>query len=188
MLLFGGLVARYLLRRRRLSTVLLAGVPVVDLVLVVLTFTDLARGTEPAGVHALAAVYLGASVAFGPYIVRWADGWFVYRYAGGPKPQKVPRSGSARLRHEWQDFTRALIAWAIAVPFLLVMQLVSGWYVPQTAQELADGGFLWASMAGLSVVLVLWFVTGPAYAVVFLRREPAGAGGQADRLAEIERR
>src|SRR5699024_9919789 len=57
-LLFGGLVARYLLRRRRLSTVLLAGAPVVDLVLVALTLTDVARGSEPSGVHALAAVYL----------------------------------------------------------------------------------------------------------------------------------
>lgn len=180
-LLFGGLVARYLLRRRRLSTVLLAGAPVVDLVLVALTLTDVARGSEPSGVHALAAVYLGVSLAFGPHIVRWADGWFTCRYAGGPRPQKVPPTGPVRLRHEWQDFLRALLAWVIAVPFLLVMQLVSGWRVPQTVEDLADGGVLWAATGLLSIVVVLWFVTGPVYAAIFLRRAPrsSGAGSQA---------
>jgi hypothetical protein len=45
--LAAGLVSRYVLRRRRLSTALLAAVPLVDLVLLVVSVLDLRGGAEP---------------------------------------------------------------------------------------------------------------------------------------------
>jgi hypothetical protein len=72
-LLGAGLVARYLLRARRVSTVLLVLVPVLDVVLVTASLVDVAAGSPPALTHGLAAVYLGFTVAFGHTMIRWVD-------------------------------------------------------------------------------------------------------------------
>src|SRR5215813_11115023 len=92
-----GLAARYLLRWRRVSTVLLIGVPLVDVVIFVATAVDLARGATADFSHGLAAAYIGFSVAFGPGLVRWADQRFAHRFAGGPPPWKPPKGGRARM-------------------------------------------------------------------------------------------
>ena len=162
-LLFGGLAARYLLRAKRLSAVLLVGVPLADLVLVTLTLMDLAGGSTPGNVHGLAAIYLGVSVSFGHYIVGRVDGWFAHRFAGGPKPAKLATSGPERVRHEWHSFKRMAIAWLLAVPLLLAMVAVSGWWVPRSVPELFGVDPIWSWIGRLSVVLVLWFATGPVY-------------------------
>lgn len=172
-LLFGGLAARYLLRAKRLSTALLIGVPLADLVLVTLTLVDLLGGSTPGNIHGLAAVYLGASVAFGHYIVIRVDAWFAHRFAGGPKPAKLPAAGPARVRHEWHSFKRLAIAWALAVPLLLVMVAISGWRVPGSPAELFAADPIWAWIGRLTAVLVLWFVTGPVYYGMFRRRPEA---------------
>src|SRR5262245_37285979 len=95
-LLVSGLAARYLWRRRRLSTVLLAAVPLVDLVLLAATVVDLQRGATAGFAHGLAAAYIGFSVAFGPSMIRWADERFAHRFAGGAPPWRPPRGGPAR--------------------------------------------------------------------------------------------
>jgi hypothetical protein len=64
-LLGAGLVARYVLRLRRTSAVLLAGAPVLDLLLLVASVLDLRSGSTAGVAHGLAAVYIGFSVAFG---------------------------------------------------------------------------------------------------------------------------
>jgi len=174
-LLFGGLGARYLLRATRLSTALLLGVPAADLVLVTLTLVDLLRGSVPGNVHGLAAIYLGVSVAFGPYIVRRVDAWFSHRFAGGRPPEKLPESGPVRLRHEWQSMKRMLGAWALAVPLLLVMVAVSGWRVPGSLEQLFGTDPIWAWIGRLTALLVIWFVTGPVYYAVFKSATPPGA-------------
>ncbi|HIZ36972.1 MAG TPA: hypothetical protein H9815_14460 [Candidatus Ruania gallistercoris] len=174
-LLFGGLAARYLLRAPRLSTVLLLGVPLADLVLVTLTLVDLAGGSQPGNVHGLAAIYLGVSVAFGHYIVRRVDGWFAHRYAGGPKPAKLPTAGPERMRHEWHSFKRMAIAWALAVPLLLAMVVVSGWHVPTSLPELFGSDPMWAWIGRASAVLVLWFATGPVYYGLYKSEPEEGA-------------
>lgn len=185
-LLFGGLAARYLLRAKRLSTVLLIGVPLADLVLVTLTLMDLLGGSSPGNVHGLAAVYLGVSVSFGHYIVGRVDGWFAHRFAGGPKPAKLPAAGPARVRHEWHSFKRMAIAWALAVPLLLVMVAASGWWLPSSLPELFAVDPIWAWIGRLTVVLVLWFVTGPVYFGMF-RSEPE-AGEQPGSAAQVSGR
>jgi hypothetical protein len=72
-LVLGGLAARYALHRRRLSTVLLLLVPVVDVLLLAVTIADLATGGEAGWSHGLAAVYLGFSVVLGPPLIRSLD-------------------------------------------------------------------------------------------------------------------
>lgn len=93
-LLGAGLLCRYRLGRRRLGGSLLAGVPAVDLVLLVVAVLDLRRGGDADLVHGLAALYLGFSVVLGPAMVRWADVRAAHRFACGPQPARKPRSGT----------------------------------------------------------------------------------------------
>ena len=125
-LLGAGLATRYVLRRDRTSAVLLASVPLVDLVLLAATVADLARGATAEFGHGLAAAYLGFSVAFGHGLIKSLDARFAHRFAGGPAPQKPPRYGAARTQHEWRLFGKAVRAWAIATGLLGLAILVVG--------------------------------------------------------------
>jgi hypothetical protein len=119
-----GLGLRYLVRLRRTSTVVLAAIPLLDLVLVVAVAVDLHRGTPASTIHGLGAVYLGSSVAFGPAIVRWADARFAYRFADGPAPVRVPKHGPERRRHLCREWHRVVGAAAIASVTLLGLALL----------------------------------------------------------------
>ncbi|MEF3322855.1 hypothetical protein PV375_04040 [Gulosibacter sp. GYB002] len=168
-LLVLGLLARYLLKLKRTSTALLLSVPLIDLVLVILVGLDLSRGSAPTSVHGLAAVYLGFSVGFGHYIISRADAWFNHRFAGGPRPARPPRTGPAKVRHEWQVWLRVLTAWAIAVPALLIMKAFSGWSWPSSMEEFWTDE-LWSWVARLTLVNIAWLLTGPVYATIFESR------------------
>jgi hypothetical protein len=91
-----GLVARYVMRLPRTSAVLLAGAPVLDLVLLVASVVDLRSGSAASAAHGLAAAYIGFSVAFGSTTLRWADQRFAHRFAAGPPPQRPPQYGQER--------------------------------------------------------------------------------------------
>ena len=126
LILLSGLALRYLLRRPRLGMALLVATPVVDLALLAATTIDLRRGGEASLPHALAAVYIGVSVAWGQRIVSWADVRFAQRFAGGPPPEPPPRWGrqhAARQRREW---LRHLSAWATGTALLGVGMLIVG--------------------------------------------------------------
>ncbi|HEX2774046.1 MAG TPA: hypothetical protein VHN18_16675 [Micromonosporaceae bacterium] len=162
--LVAGLVARYLLRRRRLGAVLLVCVPLVDLVLLVATVLDLRRGASANFTHGLAAAYLGFSVAFGPSMVRWADQRFAHRFAGGPPPWKPPKRGPERVRYEWREWGKAVGAWAIACGLLgLAVLLVDD--ADRTAELVA-----WIQR--LTAAVVIWFVAFPLWATLFSGRTP----------------
>ncbi|WP_205471564.1 hypothetical protein [Nocardioides sp. SYSU D00038] len=109
-----GLTARYPLRLRRTGAVLLAGIPLLDVALVVAGAVDLHRGAQPGAVHGLAAVYLGASVAFGPTVVRWADVRFAHRFDDGPAPVRHPKGSPARVAALWTEWVRVVLAATIA--------------------------------------------------------------------------
>jgi hypothetical protein len=159
-----GLVARYLLRLRRISAVLLVCVPLVDVVLLVATAIDLRGGGEATQIHGLAAAYLGFSVAFGHGMVRWADQRFAHRFAGGPPPAKPPKYGAERVRYEWREWLKCLLAWAIACGLMLVLMYVVG--TPERTEA------LWAWMARLSTVLIIWLAGWPVRVSVFVPQEP----------------
>jgi hypothetical protein len=126
LLLLSGLVARYGLGRRRVGLVLLAATPLVDLALLAATTIDLRRGGEAALPHALAAVYIGVSVAWGRRVVAWADARFAHRFAGGPAPARPPRAGRRHAAHQRREWLRHLAAWATGTAFLGVGVLLVG--------------------------------------------------------------
>ncbi len=113
MLLLAGLALRYLTRARRLSSVVLASVPLVDLALLVLVAVDVVGGAEPTRPHAFAALYLGITVAFGHPIIQRTDVWFRYRFADGPKLVKAPKGSRRQVIALWHEWFRVVLAAAI---------------------------------------------------------------------------
>ena len=104
-----GLATRYVLRMPRASTIILLCVPLLDLVLIALTVIDLSGGVEPDWVHALAVVYLGFTIGFGHATIAWADRWFAYRFAGGPRPPRPSKSGPEYVRRMWAEWRRVVV-------------------------------------------------------------------------------
>ncbi|MGY1849470.1 hypothetical protein [Blastococcus sp. SYSU DS1021] len=152
-LLGAGLMVRYLLRLRRTSAVLLAGAPVLDLVLLIASFLDLRSGSTAGAAHGLAAVYIGFSVAFGPLTLRWADQRFAHRFAGGPPPVRPPEYGQARARHEWKLWARALAGWAVACSLLGLAVLA--------ADDAARTAHLAGWINGLTAGVIIWALAWP---------------------------
>jgi hypothetical protein len=152
--LAAGLLARYGLRLPRLGAALIACVPLVDLALLAFTVVDLRHGAEPQFAHGLAAVYLGVTVAFGHSMILWADVRAAHRFAGGPPPPPKPAGGTPeRMRREWREFGKAVVAMAISAVLLLVAITIVG--------DRVDTAELWAWLPRLGVVLVGWFVGWP---------------------------
>lgn len=148
--LLAGLAARYLLRWKTVSTILLICVPLVDLVLLAATIVDLRGGAVADTSHGLAAAYIGFSVAFGHSLVRWADAHFAYRFAGGPRPEKPPRDGWARARHQWREWGKAVLAWSISCLLLLGGIALIG----EAERTQALQAWIWQ----LTVVLAIWLI------------------------------
>lgn len=115
-LLCAGLALRYLWHRPRAGAVVLLCEPLLELVLLVATLTDLRNGAAPDWSHGLAAVYIGYTVGYGHYTVRWLDAHVAHRFAGGPRPPK--RYGTARAVHEWKMCARTLLSSAVAAALL----------------------------------------------------------------------
>jgi hypothetical protein len=169
-LLTAGLAARYLLRARRLSTVLLLLVPVLDVALVSASLVDVAAGSPPGLTHGLAAVYLGGTVAFGHSMIRWADARFAHRFAGGPPPPRPPRYGAAKVAYEWREWGKMALAWAIALGVMLVVATVADAGVPAPLDWSTDP--MWSWGARLAPVVLIWFVGWPLRTTLFPPRAP----------------
>ncbi|MER5521442.1 hypothetical protein [Streptomyces sp. NPDC002763] len=169
-LLAAGLAVRYLLKWRRASVVLLLGEPVLELVLFAVTAVDLRNGAEPGWEHGLAALYIGFTVAYGHYTIRWLDGHAAHRLAGAPRPPKPPRYGMARARHEGGLWLRTVLMAAVACALLQA----AIWYV-------GDGDtsslrtFQWVALraVGLHGVIALTYVVWP-------KKRPDGTADPAD--------
>lgn len=162
-----GLVARYPLRMRRFSTVVLFALPVIDLAVLAVTVINLAGGAKANLSHGLAAVYLGFSVVFGPSMVRWADVRFAHRFAGGPPPPPKP-AGRAKVAKEWRDWGRCVLAAVISAALLLGAILMIG--RPNEVQP------LWNWLPRLGGLVGAWLIFGPVWVELFGRdRTRAGA-------------
>ena len=171
--LAAAVVARYVLRLRRTSTVLLLCEPLLEVILLVATVGDLLRGSEATWTHGLAALYLGFTVAFGKRTVHAVDAWVAHRFFGGPAPVRVPKHGPVRVRHEWALWLRVLLAWVVAWAVLGVLLLVaqgSGDAAAQQQEVLLGWG------ARATVVLVGWLVFGPVWEML----TPRGSQDRAD--------
>jgi hypothetical protein len=159
--LVAALAVRYLLRARRASAVLLALVPLIDVVVLVATVADLGGGARANFTHGLAAVYLGFSVVFGPGLVRWADERFAHRFGGGPAPPPKKRGA----RYEWREWGKCVLACGIAAAALLAAILAVG-----KPEQVAP---LWDWFPRLGTVTVTWLVAGPVWEELFGRGEEA---------------
>ncbi|MCM2426114.1 hypothetical protein [Streptomyces sp. RKAG337] len=166
LVLAAGLVLRYPLRRPKPGAVVLACVPLVDLVLLVATVLDLRGGATADGKHGLAAAYIGFSVAYGHSMVRWADGHFAHRFAGGPKPAGAPKYGRARAVHEWRTLARTALAAVIAV----VLLQAAVWAVGDAdrTDALTQWQLRMAMITGINLVIAASYTIWP-------KREPAAA-------------
>ena len=161
-----GLAVRYLLKWRRTSVVLLLCEPVLELVLFVATAIDLKNGAEPSWEHGLAALYIGYTVAYGHYTIRWLDGHAAHRLAGAPKPAGPPRYGMPRARHEGRLWLRTVLAAAVACALLQG----AVWYVGDDGDVSSLRAFQWAALRAMGIhglVALAYFI--------WPKKEPASA-------------
>jgi hypothetical protein len=165
LLLFSGLCARYVLRRKTVSSLLLFCVPLIDVVLLVATVVDLRRGAEATFAHGLAAAYIGFTIAFGGIAVQWADARFAFRFAGGPSPRSAPTHGLDLLIYEAKLWFRCVLAAVITICLVYLAIRIVG--EPERTRDVE----LWLTMPFWTVVL--WFIFGPLWSVVFSWTAPA---------------
>ncbi|WP_242000322.1 2TM domain-containing protein [Kribbella rubisoli] len=125
-LLAAGLVTRYLLKLPKAGMVLLAAVPLVDVVMLVASVIDIHHGAEPAFKHSLAAIFIGVSVGFGHQTLRWADAWAAHYLGGALRPVKPPKRGSERARRERAGWFRHLVSYVVGVGIMIGLGLLSG--------------------------------------------------------------
>ncbi|PAD38308.1 hypothetical protein [Terribacillus sp. 7520-G] len=115
-----GLIARYVLKLPKAGLILLSATPLIDLVLLVATGLDLARGTTATMAHAIAAIYIGVSLAYGKSMIRWADQRFAYYLAKqGEKPKKL--YGKEHAWKEVKGWLQHLLAYIIGAGLLLAV-------------------------------------------------------------------
>lgn len=151
-----GLISRYVLKRKKLGSILLLATPVVDLVLLAVTIIHLNTGIAADFTHSLAAVYIGVTIGFGKRMIKWADERFAYRFANGQKPEKV-KHGRVHARREREGWLRHLLSWSIGCLLLGLMILLIG--EPARTEELTRTIYLW------SIVLAADFVISFSYTI-----------------------
>ncbi|MEV0650602.1 hypothetical protein AB0I28_35640 [Phytomonospora sp. NPDC050363] len=173
-----GLVVRYLFKMRKTSVFVLLLVPLIDVVLLAVAVIHMRDGATADLTHSLAALYLGFSVVFGHSMIRWADQRVAHRWAGGPKPKKAPRYGTARAWHEWTVTLKILIAWGLSVGIAFLMQLLVG--VPERTDPLLGVVVGASKIVGISAIIALTYTIWP--------KEPKNSEQKADAQAERRER
>ncbi|MEU3922906.1 hypothetical protein [Streptomyces sp. NPDC029004] len=158
-LLAAGLATRYALKMPRLGAGLLLLEPLLEVVLLVVTAIDLKNGAEPDFKHGLAALYIGYTVAYGHYTIKWIDGHVAHRFAGAPPPLKPPRYGVARAKHEGKLWLRTVLAAAVAVALLQI----AIWYVGDASRtgSLSSWQFVALRAAGIHGLIALTYTIWP---------------------------
>ncbi|MFJ9467219.1 hypothetical protein [Streptomyces caniferus] len=111
-----GLALRYLAKMPRTGAAVLLLEPLLELVLLIVTAIDLKNGAPADWKHGLAAVYIGFTVAYGHYTIKWVDTHVAYRFAGGPRP--VKRYGLDYAKHEGKLWLRTVLMAVVACGLL----------------------------------------------------------------------
>lgn len=115
-----GLTLRYIFNYKKQGSFFLFLTPVIDLFLLIVTALDLLKGGNATMSHAIAAIYLGVSIAYGKSIIRWADERFLYYIKKeGTKPEK--KTSFEYARYSLKGSFQHLLAYFIGVGFLLVL-------------------------------------------------------------------
>lgn len=158
-IVLAGLMTRYVWKKKKAGAVLLLLTPVVDLVLLGATILDIRQGTEANFMHGLAAVYIGATVAFGHRMIQWADERFAYRFAGGPEPVRKPRTGRGHAAAERSGWYRHLLAWVVGSALLAGMILLIG--DAERSEALKLWIVRWALVLGIDFVISFSYTLWP---------------------------
>lgn len=145
-----GLIVRYMFRKEKLGFALLALTPVIDLALLVISGYDMYQGAAATTAHAIAAVYIGASLAFGKPMIRWADERFRYYVTKqGPKPEK--RYGMAYAKHYMIGWIRHVVAYAIGAGLLLLTHALVG--DPGRTEALLQIARVWSMVLAIDLAI-----------------------------------
>lgn len=169
--LLAGLTLRYLVRKQKASTIVLLGVPALDLVLLsLITWDMLINNAVAEFTHGLGAIYLSFTVVFGPQIIRKADAWFSYRFASGPKPHRPEDNTWEKVKYEWSQWARMLLCTALACLLLGAMILI--------VDDVARTEELTAWFGRLGLVTAVWLIGWPIWETVKFIGTPRRAPGR----------
>jgi hypothetical protein len=145
-----GLIARYMLRKNKLSLVLLSLTPVIDLYLLIASGIDMYHGATATLAHAVAAIYIGVSIAFGKSMILWADERFRYYVVKqGEKP--IKRYEMEYAIHYMKGVLRHVIAYAIGGGLLYFTHWLVG-DAPRT-EVLIQTAKTWLLVIGIDCVI-----------------------------------
>lgn len=149
-LLVAGLFARYVLKAPRIGAALLVATPIVDLVLLALTYVDLSSGKSSNFVHGLSALYIGYSIALGPTIIRGWDVRFARRF--GARENNDNGAENRTVESEMTTWKRVCLASLISVVLLAIGIAITG----------LQGAFwlIYWIIVAISIVPLWWFI-GP---------------------------
>ncbi|PSA96023.1 hypothetical protein C6370_01360 [Bacillus atrophaeus] len=153
-----GLVTRYVFKRNKLGFLLLALTPVIDLILLITTSIDLYRGAAATQAHAIAAVYIGISVAFGKSMIQWADERFQY-YVNKQGTKPVKRFGMDFAKHYAKSLVRHALAYLIGAGLLVGMI----YFINEPSRTEALSGILklWTIVLGIDAVITISYFIWP---------------------------
>ncbi|SFK09389.1 hypothetical protein SAMN04487936_10772 [Halobacillus dabanensis] len=145
-----GLVTRYIFKKKKAGLFLLALTPVIDLILLVATSVHLWTGATATIAHAIAAVYIGVSIAFGKSMIEWADVRFQYYITKeGPRPQKL--SGIPHAKHYFKSWLQHVLAYVIGAAFLVSLIFLIG--DPSRTEALSSALKLWTVVLGIDFLI-----------------------------------
>ena len=148
-LLVAGLLTRYALRAPRVGAALLIATPIVDLVLLALTYIDLSSTNSSNFAHGLSALYIGYSITLGPTIIGAMDIRFARRFGTTENSTNADSRTTESAMTTWK---RACLGSLISIVLLGVGIAVTG----------LQGSFwliYWVFVA-VSIVPTWWFI-GP---------------------------
>ncbi|MGG4398084.1 hypothetical protein ABEX25_27720 [Paenibacillus thiaminolyticus] len=147
-----GLFARYVLKRQKLGLILLALTPVIDLILLVTTSIDLYGGATATTAHALAAVYIGVSIAFGKDMIAWADARFRY-YVTKQGANPLTRYGIEYAKHYLKGWIRHVLAYLIGAGMLLgLIYLIDD---ASRTEALSGVTRIWTVIVGIDLIIAI---------------------------------
>ncbi|MFS0576050.1 hypothetical protein AB1K83_10460 [Sporosarcina sp. 179-K 3D1 HS] len=153
-----GLLIRYVFNRKKIGLFFLALTPVIDLILLAITAMDLSNGAAATQIHALAAIYLGVSIAFGKSMIRWADERFLYYVKKqGNKPKR--KTGWEHARHSLKGSFQHLAAFLIGAALLLLMIFLIG--NPYKTSALSGTLKTWLFVLGVDFAISISYFIWP---------------------------
>ncbi|WP_088362595.1 hypothetical protein [Bacillus cereus] len=153
-----GLTLRYIFNLKKAGSFFLFLTPVIDLLLLIITTIDLLKGGDVTKYHAMAAIYLGVSIAFGKSMIRWADVRFLYYIKKeGTKPEK--KTGYAYARNSLKGSFQHLFGYIIGAGFLFILiYLVND---ADRSSILFDTLKVWSIVLGIDFIISISYFIWP---------------------------